>query len=346
MPTERNPRMPAVSRSTAVFMFGSLLAVVAIRLFELAPAPYGPAASGLLRAVGPISAVVAVLLLAFAVAAAAALRGRPREMAAAGEEEPLLAEPRLPKSRARCPLISFVDLEPGAGASTIAFNLGVLFATEGSPRLEGGRPRRPRPLCLLAEGALTEALGLDPEPLREHLATYPGRVTQDIIDLAVRQPSGCELLCVPRGQMGRHQLRLLRDAVERYYDALIVDCSSADSWLREGVEDVSDAIVLVALPDSVSAEAAVRGAERALAGHRLATMALLVNRIRAKQDLPEPMTAGFENVAQIPDDRVIAPSDRQGMPWCLLALSSASRQLRQIATSLLPDVFIEEHDAA
>ena len=343
---ERNPRMPAVSRSTAAFLLGSLVVVAAIRLIVVAPAPYGSAATSLLRALGPVSAVVAVLLLVFAVAAAAVLRGRPREIAAAGEEEPLLAEPRLPKSRARCPLVSFVDLEPAAGASTIAFNLAVLLATEGRPRLENGRPRRPRPLCLLAEGALTEALGLGPEPMHEHLATYPGRVTQDIIDLAVRHASGCELLCVPRGQMGRHQLRLLRDVVERYYDALIVDCSSADSWLREGAEDVSDAILLVGPPSAVSAEAAVRGAERALAGHRLATTALLVNHIRAKQNLPEPMTAGFENVAQIPDDREIAPSDRQGIPWCLEALSPASLQLRQIATSLLPDVFIEERDAA
>lgn len=59
---ERNPRMPAVSRSTAVFMFGSLLAVVAIRLFELGPAPYGPAAASLLRALGPVSAVARVRL--------------------------------------------------------------------------------------------------------------------------------------------------------------------------------------------------------------------------------------------------------------------------------------------
>ena len=343
---EPRPRRPAVSRSTAVFVFASFVVVAAIRVLELAPPPYGPAATGLVRGVGPVSAVVAVLLLVLAVAATAALRGRPREFAIDGAEEPLLAQPRLPKSRARCPLIGFIDLEPGAGATTIAFNLGVLLATEGTPRLEGGRPRRPRPLCLLAEGPLSEALGLDAEAMREHLATYPGRVTEDLTDLAVRHPSGCELLCVPRGQMGRHQLRLLRDAVERYYDAVIVDCSSADNWLREGVEDVSDAIVLVGLPSAVSAEAAVRGAERALAGHRLATTALLVNRIRANQDLPEPMTAGFENLAQIPDDGAIAPSDRQGIPWCVEALSAASWQLRQIASSLLPDIFVQERNAA
>src|SRR5262249_25581964 len=149
--------------------------------------------------------------------------------------------------------------------------------------------------CLLAEGPLTEALGLSPDALREHVATFPGRITQDVIDLAIRHPSGCEFICVQRGVLGRHQLRLLRDAVEQYYDVLIVDCSSADSWRREAVEDVSDAIVRVALPAGAYADAGASAAERAIAGHRLAISALMANRLTSSRSMPEGLGAIFEN---------------------------------------------------
>jgi cellulose biosynthesis protein BcsQ len=199
---------------------------------------------------------------------------------------------------------------------------------------------------LISDGPLTERLGLSPEPIREHLATFPGRVTEDVIDLAVRHPSGCELLCLPRGQMGRHQLRLLRDAVEKYYDALIVDCTSSDSLLREGVEDVSDAIVLVALPSAVSAEAALREAERSLAGHRLSVTALLINRATANHDLPKQMTAGFENLAQIPDDPSIVSIANDQLPWHLNPLSAAGERLRLIAAELLPEILVASRNVA
>ncbi len=337
----RSAGSPAMARSTFVFLSTSLLAVVAIRLLELAPSPYGAAATTVLRASGPISAASVVILVVVGLSGIAAIRGRLRDVASV--EEPWLGEPHLPMSRARCPLIGFVGLEPLAGASSIAFNLGVLLATEG--RLSSDRRRhRPRPLCLLSEGLLTEALGLSPGPLREHLATFPGRVTQDVIDLAVRHPSGCELLCVPRGQIGRHQLRLLRDAVEKYYDALIVDATSSDAMLREGVEDVSDAIVLVAIPSAVSEEAAMGAAERAVAGHRLAITALAINRVTAHQDLANHMAAGFENTAQIPEDSSIASMD--SMPWGLIPLSPAGDQLRLIASHLLPELFAEDQHAA
>ena len=343
---ERSSRHhPVVSRSTAAFLLVSLLLVVTIRLLELAPSPYGPAAADVLRSAGPISAVVVLLVLAVMFAAVGMMRGRLRDIAPGAEEEPWLARPRLPGTRARCPVIGFVDLEPAAGSSTIAFNLAVLLATEGTRRVNGERQQRPRALCLLAEGLLTEGLGLSPEPLREHIATYPGRITQDVIDLAVRHPSGCELLCVQRGQMGRHQVRLLRDAVERYYDVLIVDCSSGDSWLREGIEDVGDAIVLVALPSAVSVEASARAAERALAGHRLAITALLVNRIRADQKLPERMAGLFENVAQMPDDGTIDSTDREAIPWCLDPQSPAARLLRHVASGLLPEMLTKDRNA-
>jgi hypothetical protein len=343
---EHSQRRPALSRPIVAFAIGSLLLVAAIRLLELTPPPYGPVAAAFLHTVGPISLAVDVFLAAVLFATVAVLRSRPRDVVPDAQEEPWLAEPRLPRTRARCPLIGFIGLEPGAGSSTIAFNLGVLLATEGTRRSSGDHPRRPRPLCLLAEGSLTEALGLSPYALREHVATFPGRITQDVIDLASRHPSGCEFICVQRGVLGRHQLRLFRDAVEQYYDALIVDCSSADSWLREAVEDVSDVIVLIALPSGASTDAGASAAERAVAGHRLAISALLANRLTAGRRMPEGLGAIFENHAEIPEEAAVASMDRAGLPWCLAPLSQAGRQLRLFASGLLPEIFVADRNVA
>src|SRR5581483_8827452 len=86
------------------------------------------------------------------------------------EEEPLLPDPVLPVARAAVPIISFSDLEPGAGATSITFNLGVLLATEGQSR---DPARRPRPICLLAEGELTAQLGVSPDDLLRYLDDHP-----------------------------------------------------------------------------------------------------------------------------------------------------------------------------
>src|SRR5207248_6623205 len=125
------------------------------------------------------------------------------------EEEPFLPEPAAPSTWGRCPLIGLDGLEPEVGASSLAFNLAVLVAAEGLVVASDGGVRRPRPLCLLSEGALTEVLGLDPGPLERHLDRHSGLIGDDLIDVATRHLSGCELLCVPRGRVGRHQLRLL-----------------------------------------------------------------------------------------------------------------------------------------
>jgi hypothetical protein len=326
-------------------VLGALLIVaIAIQAVEVVPLPVPVA--GALNAARLTGFGLAVTMLFVALAAVAAVARIPdRAEQNATEEEPLLPRPTAPRARGRSPLIGFVDLEPSAGASSLAFNLAVLAAVEGRPlAVEGGTARRPRPLCLLSEGQLTEALGLESDPWRLHLDRNSGRVVEDLVDLALRHPSGCELLSVPPGRVARHQLRLLRQALDRHYDLVVVDCSTIDADLREGVEDTADVLVAVALASPRSADAAARVVEGAWRRARLATTVLLTNQVRAQDSLPSELPS-FASTAVLPHEHVIPEADRRGLPWSLLPGCSAGRVLRELAAQLLPDMLSEGPDA-
>jgi Mrp family chromosome partitioning ATPase len=285
-----------------------------------------------------------VLLLGTLVVAAVAvttrLMGAQEEIAS--EEEPFLPEPTAPPIRGNCPLVGFAGQEPGAGASSVAFNLAVVVAAEGLV-VEDGAARRPRPLCLLSEGDLTERLGLDPGPLERHLHRHSGLIGDELVDVTTRHLSGCELLCVPRGMVARHQLRLLGMAIGRHYDLIVVDAAFDDDNLRVAVEDVADVLVAVTLPSLRSAEAATRlleGGRR----WRLAATGLLVNRSRAKTR-PLDLAVGFGYLTALPDEPFVAEADLRGVPWSLALNSSCRRVLLRFARRLLPGLFEEAADA-
>ncbi|TMC10377.1 MAG: hypothetical protein E6J41_08325 [Chloroflexi bacterium] len=263
----------------------------------------------------------------------------------ASEEEPLLPQPAAPRTRGRAPLVAFADLESSAGASSLAFNLAVLVAVQGQvPTDEDGGTRRPRPLCLLSEGQLSEALGLESDPWRLNLDQHTGRIGEDLVDLTVRHPSGCELLCVPRGRVARHQLRLLRQAVDRHYDLVVVDSSAIDRDLREGAEDTADALIAVGLVSPRSAEAAA-GLVESGRPSRLATTVLLINQMRAADFLPDELP-NFQHVAMLPYEHVVPEADRRGLPWSLMSDSECGRVLRDLAAHLLPEAFTVTGDVS
>ncbi len=262
----------------------------------------------------------------------------------ASEEEPFLPEPAAPPNWGRCSLIGFIDLEPGAGASTLAFNLAILAAAEGLLVGKDRVARRPRPLCLLSEGELTDALGLDPGPLERHLDRHSGLIGDDLADVTTRHPSGCELLCIPSGRMGRHQLRLLRLSLGSHYDLIVGDAASDDGDLRVGVEDTADVLVAVTLPSLRSAEAATRLLEGVGRGRRLATTVLLVNRTHA-ETRPVELALGFGHLAAFPHEHLVAEADLRGVPWSLAPDSSCRRMLLRFARRLLPGLFEDAADA-
>jgi hypothetical protein len=341
-PSRRSP----VRGSTVSILILLLLVALALQALRLPPMPHGSTAVSILRWITLGSLVTAVTMLVLPQVATAVVGRLPNwHEESAPEEEPHLPKPTAPRGRGRCPLVGFMDLEPGAGGSTVAFNLAVLIAVEGRPLTEDGTARRPRPLCLLSEGQLTEALDLDPDPVECHLDQNSGRIAVDLVDAAVRHPSGCELLCLPRGRVGRHQLRLLRLALDRYYDLVVVDCSAIDVDLREGVEDTADALIAVSVPSLRSADGAARLLEGTARASRLASTVLLVNQARAQPHLLDELAIGFGHLATLPHENLIPEADRRGLPWSLAPDFVSGHCLREFARELLPDLFDESHDA-
>ena len=292
-----------------------------------------------------VSVGIVALLAALVVAATVLVSRRPDwHEERAPEEEPLLTEPSSLETRSCCALIGCIDWEPGAGASTVAFNLAVVTAAEGLLVAKDRAVRRPRPLCLLSEGVLTEALGLDPGPLERHLGRHSGLISEDLAEVTTRHHAGCELLCIPRGRVARHQLRLLRLALGRHYDLVVVDAACADNALREGVEDTADVLVAVTLPTLRSAEAATRLLQGVGRGRRLATTMLLINRARADTQTME-LALGFAQLAAFPHEPFVAEADLRAAPWSLAPDGACRQVLLRFARRLLPELFVEASDA-
>ena len=329
-------------RPALSFGLVSLAVAVLIILVERSSLRGASALLDAFRWLGPI-ALVALLLLAGSATLALVLMPEARESAL--WEEPLLPLPAVPPVRGRAALVGLLGLERGAGSTSLAFNLAVLIAAQGGCIEEGGSRRKPRPLCLLSEGWLTESLGLDPKPLRLHVESLAGRINEEVIDLAWRHPSGCELLCAPKGLIDRHRLRLLRLAVERHYDLILVDASLQDPWLQEAAQDVSDALLLVALPTDQSLAAAAAAAEQAQMLHLLPRTSLVLNRLRISSIRPEHLKP-FDHYAFLPEDPSVVAVQDERLPWSVLPGSAAALQLRTLAFQLLPDTFRELPDGA
>src|SRR5262249_5626911 len=154
----------------------------------------------------------------------------------------------------------------------------------------------------------------------------------DLVEVATRHPSGCELLCLPAEGLGRHQLRLLRHALDRHYDLLVLDCA-ADAQAREGPEDVADVLFGVGLPSMRSADGAFSLAEDVLVHRRRASTVLLVNQLRAASRLSDASHLGFEAACFLPYESAIAETDRRGVPWGLRP-DAAAAALRKVAGQL------------
>jgi hypothetical protein len=332
-------RQPHVRGSTIGAFAVLLVVAIAVQGVRFGPASFRYVVASLLAVLTLASIAVIAAMLILALAAVAVMTRLPDwHETSATEEEPLVPPPAAPRTRGRSPLIGFVDLEPSAGASSLAFNLAVLAAVEGrSPTGTYGMTRRPRPLCLLSEGQLTEALRLESDPWRVHLDANSGRVVEDLVDLAVRHPSGCELLCVPRGHVARHQLRLLRLALDRHYDLVVLDCSTIDADLREGAEDTADVLVAVGLASPRSADAAFDMLSETCRRGRLATTVLLLNQIRERDSLLDELPS-FDNVAVLPQEHIVAEANSRGLPWSLMASCASGRVLRELGARLLPDL--------
>jgi len=294
-----------------------------------------------LLALSWVPAVILALLL-ISVAAAigftlpqpAMLSGKP------AQPEPVIPRPTVPECRRKPPVISVHGLESQAGCTSIAFNLAVEVAAAGM--IDG---RRPRPICLLRAGALTSTVGLDPKPFTDYCRSHMATVGDEVVELAERHPSGCEVLCIADGVLDGHRLRLLISVLRRFYDLVVVDSPPGDRWLTDSAFDASEVSLLVGLPSEQSATAAVPWSDMSWRYGLDARFGLLINRVSAKSTVPQLLPAAFANRALIPEDAVT--SNPLELPWVLRPDSRAGQALSELAAMLVPDLAAkEEMDAA
>src|SRR5438309_3454853 len=209
-------------------------------------------------------------------------------------------------------------------AAALAIGVGLAVAAAGM--IDGGRPR---PICLLRAGALTSTVGLDPKPFTDYCRSHMATVGDEVISLAERHPSGCEVLCVADGVLDGHRLRLLVSVLRRFYDLVVIDCPPGDRWLTDSAFDASEVSLLVGLPSGQSAAAAVPWSDMSWRYGLDARFGLLVNRVSAKSRIPHLLLAAFASRALIAEDAVT--SNALELPWVLRPDSRAGRTLSEIA---------------
>ena len=283
--------------------------------------------------------ILSVLLVGAAVGIALALpRSRPPSEEATGPE-PVIARPTIPEVRRKPAIISIHGLEAQAGCTSLAFNLAVELAAAG---LVDGR--RPRPICVVRAGPLSSTVGLDPKPFTDYCRSHMAAVGDEVIELAERHPSGCEVLCVADGVLDGHRLRLLSSVLRRFYDVVVLDCPPGDRWLTDSAFDASEVSLLVGLPTDESAKAVLPWSDSSWRYGLDARFGLIVNRVGARTSIPELLPAAFANLALIPEDA--AAGNALELPWVLCPESRAGRAITELAARLVPDVAAKDSSHA
>ena len=294
-------------------------------------------------ALGWLPAIVVVVV--FGLAAAVVAVAFPWPTPTPGEPtnaEPLIPPPSLPACRRVSPVVALHALEPRCGSTTLAFNLAVHVAALGT--VSGGR--RPRPICLLIAGEMTTALGLDPAPLSSYFASHPASADESVVDIAVRHPTGCELLCVGPDTLNGQRLRLLIPMLRRAYDLVVVELPVGDRWLTDVAVETSDVSLLIGRPTMESASAAAAWADRAWERGLEGKLAIIVNRVAAGQPRPLSLMSALLHMAVVPDDQVVAANDLRGFAWMLRFESRARIALTGFSHQLFPDLMQREVDRA
>jgi hypothetical protein len=283
--------------------------------------------------------ILSLLLVGAAVGIALVL---PRSRPPSGEPtepEPVIARPTIPEVRRKPAIISVHGLEPQAGCTSLAFNIAVELAAAG---LVDGR--RPRPICVVRAGPLSSMVGLDPKAFTDYCRSHMAAVGDEVIELAERHPSGCEVLCVADGVLDGHRLRLLSSVLRRFYDVVVLDCPPGDRWLTDSAFDASEVSLLVGLPTDESAKAVLPWSDSSWRYGLDARFGLIVNRVSARTSIPELLPAAFANLALIPEDA--AAGNALELPWVLRPESRAGRAITELAARLVPDVAAKESSHA
>jgi hypothetical protein len=321
-------------RLAAALTIGIALAIAAAVSSDRIPVLDNLLASSWVPAV-----ILSVLLVGAAVGISLALpRSRPPSGESTGPE-PVIARPTIPEVRRKPAIISIHGLEAQAGCTSLAFNLAVELAAAG---LVDGR--RPRPICVVRAGPLSSTVGLDPKLFTDYCRSHMAAVGDEVVELAERHPSGCEVLCVADGVLDGHRLRLLSSVLRRFYDVVVLDCPPGDRWLTDSAFDASEVSLLVGLPSDESAKAVLPWSDSSWRYGLDARFGLIVNRVSARTSIPELLPAAFANLALIPEDAVAG--NALELPWVLRPESRAGRAITELAARLVPDIAAKDSSHA
>jgi hypothetical protein len=317
------------------WLLPALLVAGAVWLGELWPAPWGAGDRYLLEVVRlPALAVAALLAASWLGWSALRARSQCPLPVSGGAEEPLLRPPHSIACHSASPVVVVAGIDEGTGVSTVVFNLAVALAVQGEV-LEVDAVRSPRPICLLVEGPLTEALGLSPAPLDDYLGRHPQRVDSDLVELPVRHVTGCELLCLGLEGRAADHLRLLVGELRRLYDAVVVDGGRGQGQVPEVIAQ-ADALLLVGRHSGSMLEAASPWVERAFALEIEHKTMLVLNRVTAWPPTPPELDLAFLYQAHLSEEPAVAAYDAQGLPWCLDGRLVTARRLTEIVRRLSP----------
>ena len=321
-------------RLAAALTIGIALAIAAAVSSDRVPVLNDLLASSWVPAV-----ILSVLLVGAALGIALVLpRSRPPSRESTGPE-PVIVRPTIPEVRRKPAIISIHGLEGQAGCTSLAFNLAVELAAAGLVD-----SRRPRPICVVRAGPLSSTVGLDPKPFTDYCRSHMAAVGDEVIELAERHPSGCEVLCVADGVLDGHRLRLLSSVLRRFYDVVILDCPPGDRWLTDSAFDASEVSLLVGLPSDESAKAVLPWSDSSWRYGLDARFGLVVNRVSARTSIPELLPAAFANLALIPEDAVAG--NALELPWVLRPESRAGRAITELVARLVPDVAAKDSSHA
>lgn len=318
-------------RQTAVVSGGALALTLALAIgLSLA----GPSVARLTSALAVIavpSSLFSLLLLTVGLIATSVRAASPAASSELAAEEPLVMAPRLPLIQRDAPLVLVLGAVPKAGATTLATSLTLLVAEDG--RSPQDSARRPRPLLLLERPGIADRNG-QPGWLTEYLADHPTTVRDDVVEMAVRHPSGSEVLRLAAGEMNTIQLRELLAVFRKYYDLIVFDAMVDDHRTVQAAMELADAIVLV-IPDRRDGiEAMTRWAERVYGLGLEGRSILAVTRRRAPSSTVS--SAPFLFGLELPEDGTTMASGVALTTWP--QISPATRQLRKAARMLLPQL--------
>jgi MinD-like ATPase involved in chromosome partitioning or flagellar assembly len=316
-----------------------LILVVFAWLGASASTPFHSPVTGTLTrmggAVGPLLLVAVLLAIG-----ASAFRARTGVGPINRVEEPLIRPPQMPRTTRNSPVVSLIGIESGCGASTLAFNLAAAVASQGSVAVAGGR-RLARPVCVMADGRLSQAMGLSAAPVATYLADHPGYIKNDILDLVVSHVAGLDLLCIDSGQLETTQLARLLEILRKEYDAVILDSQFGAERLATAAAHHGDAVLVCGLGTAASSSAAGTWAVRCWDLGEEHRTAMVVNR-RSGSSIPGELNAGFLFRAEVPEDPLVSACDVAGTPWALEFDSPAADALAQLAAGVLPELLVPE----